>query len=93
MDILQDIQIMKASLEQLKKQIKQSFEINKLKNRSEDLRPYVKHNERLSHCESASFNLRTFIESDMDDFIHRLEEVLDETDYLEDEIKNFLGDG
>ena len=55
---------------------------------TDTIRSVFKHNERLSHCQSESFSLRTILE----DFGNNgdIEEGIESVDYLIEEYKNFI---
>lgn len=64
--------------------------IKELKSVDQELiRGMFKHNERLSHCESASFIVRSEIDERPDEQL--LQDIVEETEYLITEYKNFIG--
>ena len=53
------------------------------------IRTYIKYNERLSHCEDESFNVRSTLE-ELSGFCDG--ELKENTDYLIEELEVFLGE-
>lgn len=83
-DIIKDLNTIKDAFSNYKKAV------DGLKPEDlENLRSYIKYNQKLSHCEDSSFLVRSFADELHDS--QEIEDIVGEVEFMIDEVKDFLG--